>query len=599
MKKYNGMNVFCRIFRQTMRAVPGSGVIGILNYVVKGAFPAITALIVANLFQNISLLIDGESTLKTVIGYAVLWILSFAVVYILELIASITINAGIYERCSGYFRELIAEKSARLRLIDYENADILNMRTKAMDCVNREIPSQIFMTVTLFLTGGFSIISTIAVLSAYNILFLPISLLSVIPFLVARIIRGKDFYQVRNGQAPLLRKQQYLWSLFISTKAMKEMRVMGSGEYLQRSWETTRDEVNAQLRDQTIKDGRSLLFCDLLKILGYCGSLLLALYLTAAGQIQFGAFSACIAAFAAVQDATKAFLIEIGGLSGKNAFAKDLFMFLDIQEDTGIIGNEGETPRSTSAPVSIQLDHISFSYPKQSKKAIDDVSIRILPGKATVIVGENGSGKTTLAKLILGMYLPSLGMVSVNGRMMNETTKSYLYMQSTVVQQEYARYCLSLREAVALSDLSLAQDDSRIRNALVENGLSELNGVDLSTQLGRDFDGIGLSGGQWQKIALARGMFRDASLVILDEPTSAFDPLIEMDTLKRFLALAQNKTSIIISHRVGLCKYADQIVVMKNGKVCETGTHAELLHKHGEYYQLYSAQSKWYQDRVE
>jgi len=183
--------------------------------------------------------------------------------------------------------------------------------------------------------------------------------------------------------------------------------------------------------------------------------------------------------------------------------------------------------------------------------------------------------------------------------MMNETTKSYLYMQSTVVQQEYARYCLSLREAVALSDLSLAQDDSRIRNALVENGLSELNGVDLSTQLGRDFDGIGLSGGQWQKIALARGMFRDASLVILDEPTSAFDPLIEMDTLKRFLALAQNKTSIIISHRVGLCKYADQIVVMKNGKVCETGTHAELLHKHGEYYQLYSAQSKWYQDRVE
>lgn len=588
--KYNALQILTKVYRHTLKAVPFSGVSGILNYLVQGLFPAFTSLVQARLFDAAYSLTQGVDTLTVVILYGSLFVGAYAVVYILQFISSITINAGIYERCTSYYNMKISEKTAKLPLISFENVDVLNLQNRAKDCAGREILSQIYMSSTVFITSGISVISTIFVLAAYNIWFVPISIFSVLPYFIARILRGKEFYSLKKTQAKKTRRLDYLWGLFHNKQAIKEMRVMGFGEYLAQKWVETRDEVNEELWQQNIKDGKSMLFCDTLKIIGYGLSTLLALLLVVNGHISIGVFGACIAAFKSMQESTKTFLIDLGNMPEKMAFANDYFEFLDLPEDqNGLRSIDGIKD-------CVCLSNVSFAYPNSNDYALKNISLTIHKGEKIVILGVNGSGKTTLSKIILDIYPPSQGEVRYDNILSSDIDKNSLYTYLSVIPQNFVSYSLTLRENIAISDLRHLQDDLLIKQSLASSGLqsllSEVGGLD--EQLGREFGGKELSGGQWQKIAIARGLFKTSELIILDEPTSALDPLLETEILKQFIEIAKNKTAVIISHRVGLCKLADRIIVMKDGQICEMGTHYDLIEKDGEYRRLYTAQEQWY-----
>lgn len=588
--KYSVLQILAKVYGHTLKAVPFSGVSGILNYLVQGMFPAVTSLISARLFDTAYLLAQGEDTLAAVILYGSLFVGTYAVVYILQFVSSITINAGIYERCTSYYNMKISEKAAMLPLLSFENADILNLQNRAQDCIRREVLSQIYMSSTVFITNGISVISTISVLASYNIWFIPISVISVLPYFIARIIRGKEFYSLKRAQAKHARRLDYLWGLFHNKQAVKEMRVMGFGEYLVQKWTETRDDVNEELWKQNIKDGKSMLFCDTLKIVGYGLSILLALFLAIKGYISIGVFGACIAAFKAMQEATKTFLIDLGNLPEKIAFANDYFEFLDFpEEQNGNIKIDG-------IKNGVFLSNVSFTYPNSKKYALKDISLSIHKGEKIVVLGVNGSGKTTLSKILLNAYPPSQGEMRYDKVLSSDIDKSSLYAYLSVIPQNFVSYNLTLRENIAISDLEHLNDDSLIERSLKLSGLPTLLDEvgSLDQQLGREFGGKELSGGQWQKLAIARGLFKSSDFIILDEPTSALDPLLETEILQQFIEIARNKTAIIISHRVGLCKIADRIIVMKDGEICEKGTHDELIEKDGEYRRLYTAQEQWY-----
>lgn len=265
----------------------------------------------------------------------------------------------------------------------------------------------------------------------------------------------------------------------------------------------------------------------------------------------------------------------MGNLPEKISFANDYFEFLDLpEEQNGNIKIDG-------IQNGVFLSNVSFTYPNSEKYALKDISLSIHKGEKIVVLGVNGSGKTTLSKILLNAYPPSQGEVRYDKVLSSDIDKSSLYTYLSVIPQNFVSYNLTLRENIAISNLEHLNDDSLIEHSLKLSGLPTLLDEvgSLDQQLGREFGGKELSGGQWQKLAIARGLFKSSDFIILDEPTSALDPLLETEILQQFIEIARNKTAIIISHRVGLCKIADRIIVMKDGKICETGTHDELIEK--------------------
>lgn len=262
------------------------------------------------------------------------------------------------------------------------------------------------------------------------------------------------------------------------------------------------------------------------------------------------------------------------------------FMEMPVPEKTG-----GEIAADTD----IFLDHVSFTYPGTDRRAVSDVSLHIRAGETVAVVGENGSGKSTLIRLITGLYTPEQGRVFYG----NDGKKKFKAAQKGIsaVFQKYARYQMTLRENISISDTEAGYEDDFLEEccekAGVESG-SEIFPSGYETLLSREFGGVDLSGGQWQRVAIARGFFRKHQLIVLDEPTAAIDPIEETRIYDRFAQMAKEKTAIIVTHRLGSVKLADRVFVMKDGRLVEEGTHEELMRLNGEYARLYRTQEKWY-----
>jgi ABC-type multidrug transport system fused ATPase/permease subunit len=311
------------------------------------------------------------------------------------------------------------------------------------------------------------------------------------------------------------------------------------------------------------------------------------LLLVIRGQISIGVFGASITAFASLQNGMKTFLMSIGRFPEWLAYAGDYYNFLDMPDEA-----DGGT-KYTGLRERITIEQVSFKYPNAETFALHNINLVIRRGEKIAVLGENGSGKTTLSKILLGLYPSGEGRVCYDGVPVESLEKNSFYAKTSAIAQDFVTYYLSIRENIALSDVSRLQDDEGIHAALRSAGAEDFGTLDDT--LGREFGGRELSGGQWQKLAIARGLFRNSEFILLDEPTSALDPLIETEILTHFINAARDKTAFIISHRVGLCKLVDRIIVMKDGQIAEDGTHDELLAANGEYSRLYKAQAQWYQ----
>ena len=210
------------------------------------------------------------------------------------------------------------------------------------------------------------------------------------------------------------------------------------------------------------------------------------------------------------------------------------------------------------------------------------------------IVGENGSGKTTLCRLNLGIYEPTIGDILFGNISVRDLTRE----NDSAIFQNYCRYKMTLKENICISQTNTTPTEKSLADICTQSGLS-LNDEKLfdglDTMLGRDFNGVELSSGQWQRVAIARGLFRASNFIVLDEPTSAIDPIEESRLYNDFMKICRNKTAVIVTHRLGSVKIADRIIVLKDGKIAEDGTHNELIAIGGEYKRMFEIQSKWYQ----
>lgn len=483
----------------------------------------------------------------------------------------------------------LGEKGGRLSLIQYEDVEINNRLKRAQDCIEHGRFSDLSLSVFNILAEVLKVGSTLFILARFSPLLALVSLLSVVPYFVVRLIRGKEFYELKKYQAAGERRRNYLYDLFGDKRVVKELRIFGIESYIEEKLYQTRDAMNQELWDFKKRDICSFLLCEILCKCGYVLSIIIAILLLLNHRLDFGMLAASLVAFTSFQLAAKYFLISLGRIPECAAFVRDYYDFIDIDED--VHGTEKFEPNFDK----INVKNVCFAYPNTDHLTISDISLDIKKNESIAIVGNNGSGKTTLVKLLTDLYKVQEGEILYGTQNIKDLETKEFYQNVSIVSQDFVKYEMTLQENIGISDWKQMGNTDKIQELLKQMDLPELSEVDtLNMLLGSEFDGRDLSIGQWQKLAIARGMFKESSIIVLDEPTAALDPIMETTILKMFLQIAKEKTAIIVSHRIGICREVDKIIVMKKGKVVEIGNHDELLAKKGEYYQLYKMQQKWY-----
>ena len=574
-----------RSLRDIHRIVPRTLVLQIICMMLQSLMAAITIWL-TSVFLNLVYQKDFKSSL-------ICFCMILAVFVLSEVANSIFYSCmGRIDFQTGQQLQIeLGEKGTRLSMICYENTETNNMLKRAKNCIEQERFSDLSLSVFNILAEFLKVNGTLLVLAGFHPVLVGISLLSVFPYLIVRLVRGKEFYELKRYQAAGERRRNYLYHLFGDKQAVKELRIFEIEDYIEQKMYAARDNMKQEVWNFKKRDMRSLLICEIFCKSGYLLSIFSTILLLLHQVLDVGMMAAALAAFTSFQTATKYFLVSLGRIPECAAFVKDYYDFMDMEEA------EKGTEKLCSDFDSIKVKQLSFSYPGRKTPAVSNLSFTIKRNEVVAIVGNNGSGKTTLVKLLTGLYQAQKGQIYYGRQNLRSLDPEEFYKQISFVSQDFIKYKLTVRENIGIGDWKQMENTGKIYMLLHQVGLETfISQASVNQLLGNEFGGRELSVGQWQKLAIARGMMKDSSVIFLDEPTAALDPLMETKVLKMFLKIAREKTAIIVSHRIGICKEVDKIIVMKEGKIAEIGNHEELLAEKGEYYRLYTMQQKWYEE---
>ena len=592
----NVMRKIGNIFKILFWAAPFSTAVTVLYYICQAIIPALSTILFTGILQGVIELQEGNREL--LIKNVAIYLGMRGGMYFLNYGYSVLVNTGIFEKGSMCFRQFLQEKTARMPLYNMENSKILDQKKRAERTVEEDVPAMVFYQFLEAASAAFGVVAVLGIMLDYHWVLALAAILAVLPFPIVKVIRGKSHVRVKNSQSKMVRKMEYYWKILTGKDSAKELRVLGCQEYLSRLWKKESFLVREQLWMEKKKDAVWCFLCDIIQFAGYIGALLLAVGLAVWGQMEACVFGALISALLNLQNCIKVFLEAVGELPELLSLYNNYDTYLKLgeefkeKEDKRCVDRQ---PQISFSQKKICLEHVFFSYPEMQKNVLEDICLDILPGEHIAIVGENGSGKSTLAKLILGLYPVLKGTIRWGEIDLNQRMVENLYRHISVVSQNFVKYYLTLRENIGISCVEKLESDPEIIRVLEQVGFTEK--ISLNQQLGTEYGGVDFSLGQWQKLAIARGILRNAEIIVMDEPTSALDAITENEVLNLFMKVMEEKTALLISHRIGICCKMDKIVVMKKGRIVEIGSHEELLRKNGEYARLYWAQAGWYQEK--
>ncbi len=420
-----------------------------------------------------------------------------------------------------------------------------------------------------------------------------------------RMGRSRLYHELRS--TPEFRRLQYVGSLLRSPASVREMRVLGFREYLLAKVKAVQDLLWDRERGMLMTNQRRQFVVEATVSLASIVGIVFVLASLTAGRITVGQLvffmGLVVANIRRMESDTSAVAGAYESAARVGAFRRVMDMAPTISWPEDGPGLHGDNPDGDGEPPSIEFVGVSFAYPRTGVQAVTNVSFRLASGKRATLVGENGAGKSTVVKLLLRLYDPDEGVILINGRDIREYNLEKLWAGVGYLAQDFVRYELTARENIAFGRISLAGDDAALLRAAELGGIRDKIealpaglDTDVGTSFGRAYQ---LSGGEWQRLALARVFARGAKLAILDEPTTSLDPLQETEILERAMDSIVGSTAIVVSHRLATARLADTILVMKGGQLVEQGSHDELLASSGPggvYAQMYDKQARWYRD---
>ena len=531
---------------------------------------------------------------------------------VLELL--IVLGAEILARASSLIESLLGDlfsnemsvelmkHAAKLDLAQFEDPEFYDHLERA----RRQTLGRIALLSLLLSMSqdGLTLLTLAGALIAYSPWLLILLALAVIPSFLGETHFASLGYSLLFRWTPERRQLDYLRYVGASDKTAKEVQMFGLAPWLTDRYRELSQRFYEENRKLSVRRAVVSASLSVVGTMGYYAAYVVILIRAVRGDITIGTLTFLAASFGRGRDVIQNILLSASNVFEQALYLRDLFVFLDMQPTIH------SPPDARPVPQPIRegfvFDDVGFRYPGSERWAIRNVNLTLRPGERVALVGENGAGKTTITKLLARLYDPTEGQITLDGVDLREYDLASLRRAIGVIFQDFVRYDMRFDENIGVGEIDSVRGDLEKHNgtpqsitAAAENSLaaSLLPRFPKGYQqmLGRRFDeGVDLSGGEWQKIALARAYIRDAQVLILDEPTAALDARAEYEVFLRFSELVAGRMAILISHRFSTVRMADRIIVLRHGQVEEQGSHEELLAKPGLYEELFRMQAAGY-----
>jgi ATP-binding cassette, subfamily B, bacterial len=579
------------------QAAPGWAIARLIILLLQGILP-LASLYLTKLIVDV-LAASVNNSNKTAVFKELLFLL--ALVAVVTIVTSIChslgemVDAAQSQRVVDYVESTLYRQAMVIDIEFYETPHYLDILQRAQRAAPYQ-PVEILGHLTLFMQNAISLVAMVGLLLSLNWMIAGILFSASIPAMLVKFKYAGKIYRWYRQKTEVERRASYFAWILTSDTLVKEIRLFDYGlVFIERFLKLKNLLYKEKLR---IIRNRSLanLAVQIISGLMILTAYGFIVYRTVQGTLQLGDLVLYHQAFQRGQQSLTQLITNLSKLYEDNLFLANLNEFLELKPKL----IQPTNPQPVPKPIQhgIMFKDVSFSYPGTSRIALQNISLTIKPGETIALVGENGSGKTTLIKLLCRLYDVTQGSITIDGVDLRQIEPKTLHRQISAIFQDFGRYNLSARDNIWLGDIELVPEDEKILAAARRSGADEvIQSLKYGYQniLGKQFgNGEELSGGQWQKIALARAFLRDSQIIILDEPTSAMDPKAEEKVFNKFRELIENQAAILVTHRLSTVTMADCIYVMSRGSIVERGTHQELMALKGIYADLFATQAKNY-----
>ncbi len=488
----------------------------------------------------------------------------------------------------------VIEHASKLDITAFENPDFYDRleRAKAQATDRIAMIQMVGTLIQLVLTT----VSLSLLIAKYSPWLLLLLIAGTIPALLGESHFAFLGYAKNFMQTPLRRKMDYLRDLGGSKEAAKELKLFGLRDFLIESFSGMANTIFDQNVDLSKRKLAAGTFLSLLATAGYYSAYALVLWDTIRGRFEIAVLVILTTAILQVSANLQQIFVNASGVADQALFLTDLLGFFAMEPTVRSKPDAIKIPRPIRQGV--EFRNVSFAYPGTTRLVLKDFNFHLRPGERVALIGENGQGKTTIVKLITRLYDPTEGQILIDGVDLREYDMEDLCHEIGVIFQDYMRYEMTARDNIAVGRIEerdrLDLIEQAAQMSLADEAIARLP-AGIDQQLGRRFEGgVDLSGGEWQRMALARAYLRDAQLLILDEPTAALDARSEQEVFQRFAELTKGKMALLISHRFSTVKMTDRIVVLSHGVLTEEGTHEELIRHGGLYAEMFEMQAASY-----